>query len=57
MHASCFLGDPGKDREERDPFYAMDEPFYAALIARDGTFYNLADRWLREECGIRSLSK
>jgi hypothetical protein len=48
---------PGNRREEWDPFRAMDEPFYAGLKAREGTFDDVLDRWLREECGIQRLSK
>jgi hypothetical protein len=45
----------GATREDCDPFYQMDDRFYASLPRDEHVFDAAADRWLREVCGITSL--
>ncbi|MEM7476569.1 MAG: DUF4375 domain-containing protein [Planctomycetota bacterium] len=45
----------GHSREQRDPFYKMDDEFYASLPYERKTFEKAANRWLREVCGVTSL--
>lgn len=45
----------GDTREEYDPFYEMDGPFYDSYHEGGRTFSDHEDRWLREVCGIDSL--
>ncbi|MGV3484242.1 MAG: DMP19 family protein [Planctomycetaceae bacterium] len=40
-------------REEGDPFYEMDDRFFAAT--KDEVFEQVANNWLREMCGINRL--
>jgi hypothetical protein len=47
---------PGERREEWDPFHALDDQFYESSKSGDAGFHERADRWLREECGIKRLS-
>jgi hypothetical protein len=44
---------PGKSREEWDPFFHLDDPFYNSLSPT--TFRATADCWLRDVCGITNL--
>jgi hypothetical protein len=45
----------GKSRAEWDPFYSMDDPFYASLPYDTKEFDKAANRWLRETCGVETL--
>jgi hypothetical protein len=43
------------EREQWDPFYALDEKFYE-LLSNNGTRYDdAANKWLRETCGVTAL--
>ena len=44
------------EREDWDPFYELDEAFYALLSNQGSRYDDAADRWLRETCGITQLS-
>lgn len=45
----------GETRADWDPFYRMDDRFYASLPHDKDVFDAAADRWLREVCEIKSL--
>jgi hypothetical protein len=45
----------GDKRADWDPFYRMDDRFYASLPYDKKVFDAAADRWLREVCGMKSL--
>lgn len=44
-----------QSRADWDPFYILDGEFGAALLHEREEFDNVAERWLRETCGIRDL--
>ena len=43
----------GESREEWDPFFELDDRFYAAT--KDELFDEAGNRWLRDVCGIKRL--
>ena len=45
----------GETRADWDPFFRMDDRFYASLPYQKKVFDSAADRWLREVCGIATL--
>jgi len=45
----------GETREQWDPFHGLDDQFYEATV--DETYEPLANKWLRETCGIRNLKQ
>jgi hypothetical protein len=50
-----LAGFEGDSREECDPFYDLDDQFYASLPS--DVFSSSADLWLRETCGINRLDQ
>jgi len=42
-------------REQWDPFYQLDEKFYASLSNNASRYDDTANKWLRETCGITQL--
>ena len=44
------------NREGLDPFYKLDEKFYALLSNNGSRYDDAADKWLRDTCGINKLS-
>ncbi len=45
----------GETRADWDPFFKLDDRFYASLPYDKHVFDAAADRWLREVCGIKNL--
>ncbi len=46
----------GKRRADWDPFFKMDDEFYASLPYKEKVFEQAADKWLREVCGVKQLT-
>jgi hypothetical protein len=55
-HSALARFPVGRDRERWDPFYKLDEKFYALLSNNGSRYDDAADKWLRETCGITEVS-
>ena len=41
------------ERNEWDPFYELDNRFFAILSNNGSRYYQAADRWMHEQCGVQ----